>query len=117
MVITAQRKSVDQGTSLMQISLRATTRNKEQSQVEIRRISALFIGFQKSLAGDKIATAVGDGFAATIKIIRDVALKRCGGIAWLIGGRQTITLALPAWVSSPARLQLRESHPTPAIGL
>jgi hypothetical protein len=101
----------------MQISLRATTRNKEQSSVEIRRISALFIGFQKDLAGDKIATAVGDGSAAMVKIIRNMALKRCGGTSWLIGGRRTIVVALPARVSLPARLQLRGSHPTPAIGL
>jgi hypothetical protein len=46
------------------------------------------------------------------KIIRDVALKRCGGTAWLIGGRRTIAVALPTRVSSPARLQLRESHPS-----
>jgi hypothetical protein len=54
---------------------------------------------------------------ATVKIIHDVALKRCGGTARLIGGHRTIVVALPARVSSPAWLQLRESHPTPAIGL
>jgi hypothetical protein len=72
---------------------------------------------QKDLTGDKNATAVGDGSAATIKIIRDVVLKCCGGIARLIGGHRIIVVALPARVSSPARLQLRDSHPTPAIGL
>jgi hypothetical protein len=51
---------------------------------------------QKNLVGDKIATTVGDGSAATVKIIRDVALKRCGGTARLIGGRRTIAVALPA---------------------
>jgi hypothetical protein len=77
----------------------------------------LFIELQKDLAGDKNATAVGDGSAAMVKIIRDVAFKRCGGIARLIGDHRTIIVALPARVSSPARLQLRDSHPTPAIGL
>jgi hypothetical protein len=72
---------------------------------------------QKNLAGDKIATAVGDGSAATIKIIHDVAIKHYGGTARLIGGRRTIAVALLARVSSLARLQLREPHPTPAIGL
>jgi hypothetical protein len=78
---------------------------------------ALFIELQKDLAGDKNATAVGDGSAAMVKIIRDVALKHCGGTARLIGGHRTIVVALPARVSSPSRLQLRDSHPTPAIGL
>jgi hypothetical protein len=73
--------------------------------------------FRKDLAGDKNATTVGDGSAATVKIIRDVALKRYGGTARLIGGHRTIAVALPARVSSPARLQLHESHPTPAISL
>jgi hypothetical protein len=72
---------------------------------------------QKNLAGDKIATAVGDGSATMVKIIRDVALKRCGGTARLISGRRTIAVALPVRVNSPARLQLREPHPTSAIGL
>jgi hypothetical protein len=78
---------------------------------------ALFIELHKNLTGDMNATAVGDGSAATVKIIRDVALKCCGGTARLISGHRTIAVALPARVSSPARLQLRDSHPTPAIGL
>jgi hypothetical protein len=78
---------------------------------------ALFIELQKDLTGDKNATTVGDGSAATVKIIRDVALKCCGGTARLIGGHRTIVVALPARVSSPARLQLHNSHPIPAIGL
>ena len=73
--------------------------------------------FRKDLTGDKNATAVGDGSVATVKIIRDVALKRCGGTARLIGGHRTIAVALPARVNSPAWLQLRDSHPIPAIGL
>jgi hypothetical protein len=72
---------------------------------------------QKNLAGDKFAIAVGDGSVATVKIIHDVALKCCGGTARLIGSRQNIVVALPARVSSSARLQLYESHPTPAIVL
>jgi hypothetical protein len=46
-----------------------------------------------------------------------VALMSRGGTARLIGSRRTIAMALPARVSSPARLQLREPHPTLAIGL
>jgi hypothetical protein len=50
---------------------------------------------QKNLAGDKIATAVGDGSAATVKIIRDVALKHYGGTAQLINDHRTFAVALP----------------------
>ena len=83
----------------------------------VTETGALFIELQKDLTSDKNATAVGDGSAAMVKIIRVVALKCCVGTARLIGGHRTIVVALPALVSSPARLQLRDSHPTPAIGL
>jgi hypothetical protein len=66
---------------------------------------------------DKITTVAGDGSSAAVKIFCDVALMSRGGTAWLIGGRWTIVVALPARVSSPVRLQLREPHPTSAIGL
>jgi hypothetical protein len=70
----------------------------------LTKTGALFIELQKDLTGDKNATAVGDGSTTTVKIIRDVALKCCGDTARLIGGHQTIAVALPARVSSPARL-------------
>jgi hypothetical protein len=60
---------------------------------------------------------VGDGSVAAVKIFCDVALMSRGGTAWLIGSRRAIIVALPARVSSPARLQLHEPHPTLAIGL
>jgi hypothetical protein len=83
----------------------------------VTETGTLFIELQKDLTGDKNAIADGDGSAATVKIIHDVALKCCGGTARLIGGHRTIAVALPARVSSPARLQLRDSHPIPAISL
>ncbi|KAL5671766.1 hypothetical protein ACJX0J_016072, partial [Zea mays] len=49
----------------------------------------------KDLAGDKNATAAGDGSVATVKDFRDVALKRGGGVTRLIGGHRTFTMALP----------------------
>jgi hypothetical protein len=53
---------------------------------------------------DKIATVAMDGSVAAVKIFCDVALMSRGGTAWLIGGRRAIIVALPARVSSPARL-------------
>jgi hypothetical protein len=42
---------------------------------EIGLTGVLFTGVQKDLAGDKMATATGDGSVATVKIFCDVALK------------------------------------------
>ena len=51
------------------------TQKLEKIPFEIGMCGALFIGFQKNLAGDKIAIADGDGSAGTVKIFRGVASK------------------------------------------
>ena len=51
------------------------TQKLKKMPLEIGLCGALFIGFQKNLAGDKITTAAGDGSAAAVKIFRGVASK------------------------------------------
>ena len=51
------------------------TQKLKKISFEIGLCGALFIGFQKNLAGDKITTAAGDESAAAVKIFRGVASK------------------------------------------
>ena len=51
------------------------TQKLKKMPFEIGLCGALFIRFQKNLAGDKIATTAGDGSAIVVKIFHGVVSK------------------------------------------